>query len=199
VIKLDRSTIDWGEVAELAQEGRRNPFVLRCTPDTLSIGSCCFLDAPGFPSHFLFASYSWDNTTYWLVDGDNTGYRLPIADASLADRDTILRRCWIPLPYDSERVQIWVKHVYQYFARCWRNPDLPEPECWHADKLMIARFGNPFENAAYHWVHKFYPEHQPLIEYVYYPPSTLQEEWIDVYDHRPEPGECPGHLDTPHG
>lgn len=104
-----------------------------------SMGMGCFLDAPGYPSHFLQSVYTRHGNTprkgaeavikkgslYFTVYSSDDWNGAKSWDDVQAKRDARLRKMWRPLPIDSERVQVWIMHVMAHFAHCYNDPSKP--------------------------------------------------------------------------
>ena len=77
---------------------------------------------------------------------------------------------WKPLPLEHADVQDWIHRVLGYFKRCYRNPNLPEPEFWHADKMLITSepenhgLHNIDDHAGVHLIRKYYPGFVPTLD-----------------------------------
>ena len=102
-------------------------------------GSACSLDAPGFPSYMVQGVYTKFGNTPSKAPGhvlsiDGSLYIMEPPrihaygswEAYWAAYRKLLHSVWRPLPLDHERVQLWMAHVYQHFARCYRDVERPE-------------------------------------------------------------------------
>lgn len=112
-----------------------------------SMGSGCFLDPPGFPSYFMRGYENRNNSGYaiqigdmaYCVDGElaNQGKgwikpnwkKLGIPE----DRKERLKWLYQPLPFENERVQVWIMALYMHLRHCYVNPEGER----QADRLLI--------------------------------------------------------------
>lgn len=99
-------------------------------------GCGCHLDAPGFPSYFLRHIYKGGDgpskgpTMVIRVPGVDLGatnyvtptdYVVATANSDYDELKPLLTKLWVPLPYEHERVQLWVRAVYAYMAHCYED------------------------------------------------------------------------------
>jgi len=94
----------------------------------------------------------------------------------------LCQRLWKPLPYEHERVQLWVDTCYSYMRGMSRD----------ANGATVRGLTTPERNMAYLHVKKYYPEHTPDFERIAYPKVRPIGVWWRYYGHRPTPEECPG-------
>jgi hypothetical protein len=90
-----------------------------------------------------------------------------------------LRPLWRPLSLDHPRTTAWMQWYYGYFA----EHIFDESRLWE------------IVNA----IRVFYPEHEPVPEWIEDPPRP-SGDWWQVASRRPQPWECPGFMvnfDTP--
>lgn len=86
-----------------------------------SRGQGCFMDPPGYPSHFLQSVYTakGDNPrkgSETVIFHPETGYR-EVSNAAVympSNWKPLCRRLWVPLPFESERVQGWLADAAGY-------------------------------------------------------------------------------------
>lgn len=117
-VEIDYSTLN---VEELRQLPEADIYPGCHVSD--SRGAGCFMDPPGYPSHFLQSVYNArGNHPYrgseQVIYHPETGYREIINARGTWDTDThkaLMRRLWVPLPLDSERVQGWLAHAAGYY------------------------------------------------------------------------------------
>lgn len=101
-----------------------------------SMGNACTGDPPGHPSYFLQDIYTRHgnrapNPAPAYVIKTKGGILRAIRDwphgttnrEYLANRETALLGLYVPPPYDSERVQLWVLSQFQYFRGCYYDAE----------------------------------------------------------------------------
>lgn len=144
MLKIDRTTINWEYLKNrhfpIWHDVASGPSLEMVD----GLGSACFLDAPGYPSHFIFTR--WDRTgnierARLLIDANGQGY-----DVKGPHENETLRAAWLPLPLDSERVQIWIEHVYQHFAHCYNDPAVTEERA----RQQMIQWPVPYYNLPVH-------------------------------------------------
>lgn len=89
-----------------------------------SRGSCCFMDPPGYPTHFLQSVFTPKGNypsggSEQVIFHPDLGYReVQNARGPWMDHDAhmaLMHRLWVPLPIDSERVLGWLARAAGYF------------------------------------------------------------------------------------
>lgn len=89
-----------------------------------SRGQGCFMNPPGYPTHFLQSVYTARGNnpsrgSDQVIFHPETGYReVQGASGPWLGADAhkaLMRSLWVPLPCDSERVQGWLAHAAGYF------------------------------------------------------------------------------------
>jgi len=94
-------------------------------------GSGCFGDPPGYPSYFVRHVYTANGDTphrasapeLVIAEGEDA-YVLAYVRDYMTGRTALLRRLrrlWAPLPYEHERVQLWIRSVYRHQRNCYRD------------------------------------------------------------------------------
>jgi hypothetical protein len=87
----------------------------------------CYGDPPGYPSYFLRSAYFNGNTSgrtgapeVVIAEGGEHRVLLSVGQhrESLAK---LVRKLWVPLPYDHERVRLWIRATYRHLRHCYRD------------------------------------------------------------------------------
>jgi hypothetical protein len=172
-------------------------------------GCGCFLDPPGYPTHFLRSVYTqYGNSPsrgatevvdykgeLYVTRHEEDWKRIPSSvepgkawDYMSAKHDRLMRRIWKPLPLDHERVRLWQIHAYCYFKNCY-SLDGDER---NVDKMV--NFGPDQFHLGYLMIRKYYPEAEPHVEWSqlegYGRNSLGIGDWIDMEAVRPTPETC---------
>lgn len=108
--------------------------------------------------------------------------------------DDICRSLWVPLPYEHERVQLWVDTCYTFM----RNMSVDD------EGNAVRGLTVPENHMAFRHIRNYYPEHTPDLIRIAYPCSKIAGVWWAYFDHKPAPDECPGEVmvypnGRPHG
>lgn len=142
----------------------------RQTGDIKASGMGGFLNPPTHPEHNFCVGIGHDGSMSLssAVDDDN------LDDETRAKARQLLDD-WQPLPLDDPKTVAWIRQVLGYFKGCWRNPSVPEPECWHAGKLLcnlpITEQSDIGDHAGVHLIRQWYPEFVPTED------NFLQAKW----------------------
>lgn len=120
MLEFDRSTIN-AKALEALPLAR---IAAGCRTDS-HYGMGCAGDPPGFPSYFLQSVYNAQGndprkgSTVVLF-----GRKIENAEDSWNQdkRDELLRSLYLPLPLDSERVQLWIAATFQHLHNCYQHP-----------------------------------------------------------------------------
>lgn len=87
-----------------------------------SCGNGCAGDAPGYPSYFTKTVYGAnDRMRCMAIELYGTLYAIWNADHDERDSAAILRRLWLPLPIDHQRVRLWIRETYRHHSRCYNG------------------------------------------------------------------------------
>jgi hypothetical protein len=85
-----------------------------------SSGCGCAGDAPGFPTYFL--KQIGERTTVTLIGTPELGERIvPFSYNGPEQWHKIMRRMWVPLPYDHPRTRMWVFDTYKHHHNCYNG------------------------------------------------------------------------------
>ncbi len=141
-----------------------------------------FLNPPTHPEYDYCVRYGTDGSMSLSAGAESD----ELDEATRMEAKKLLSD-WVPPPMDDPEVVKWVHQVLGYFKGCWRNPNVPEPECWHADKLLANRLetwtidpianitltllDNVDDHAGVHLIRKWYPEFMPTEE------DFVQAKW----------------------
>lgn len=87
-------------------------------------GSGCAGDPPGYPSYFLQHIYNrFGNIprkgAYMLL----FGHVVHTIEEPYESLRSLLHRLWVPLPYEHERVKLWIADTYRHMHSCYKHPD----------------------------------------------------------------------------
>lgn len=227
--EVDYSTINMNELAKYPMYTKPPSYEI-----SRSLGSACFLDAPGYPSYLTQDVYtSHGNSPAKGAVKLLMGRVIMRAEESYDCIYAKLRKLWNPLPYEHERVQCWIIAVYRHMRGCYSHPDymdsnghmktLTGPSCYSQEfrtksftddprfseewrtqakaeveaynaelQATWAKIAVPENHSAYLYVKKFYPEHEPNLEYIESLPKEPMGNWWELYACRPTPNDCPG-------
>ena len=117
-MEMDKSTINLNELHKLPAYVKPESYTI-----DRSLGSCCHLDAPGYPSYFLQHVYTKHGNSpsrgaTMLIQGRV----VETADQSYEKLLVKLRKLWNPLPYNHPRVKAWIVAVYRHMKNCYKHP-----------------------------------------------------------------------------
>lgn len=197
---FDWSTIDFDAVRSLLPAYK--------LPSTYFLskhyGSVRFLNPPGYPSYFVQHVYTqygnYPANSAQLVIRANDTARLHVIehakslencgsrDAWHAQRESVYRRIWKPLPLLHERTLLWMQYVYSYYHNCY----LPPSGSMRADDAVIRvptnrEYCTPERSKAVVYIRQFYPEQQPIHEWLETPPQWGSiSAWWERYAHNVE-------------
>lgn len=107
-------------------------------PDSYSVqrapGNGCAGDPPGFPAYFTRSVYTKrGNSPRNAVDqviwhggvmhatSTSRWERGDTWEQRMARYDALMHQLWLPLPYEHERVQCWIRETYRHHAHCYRD------------------------------------------------------------------------------
>lgn len=127
---IDYSTIDLTFLRRLPEHKKPPTYKYG------SMGQCCYLDAPGYPSYFVqhvYTGYGNDpsqGARLVIHDPETKKYHIVQTQNDIrrdwkkseAGLQRIYRKLWKPLPLEHERVQAWIRHVYAYQTHCYATP-----------------------------------------------------------------------------
>lgn len=136
-LPIDLSTINMEELNKL-------PIYTGAYRISDSMGSCCFLDPPGYPTYFIQHIY----TKY----GNEPDYG-PIAviqnrvieyawkefetwESRQKNHKSLMEKLYIKPDLNHPRTKAWIEQLYTYFHNCYVN-DAIGKDARHADKLVI--------------------------------------------------------------
>lgn len=189
---MDFSTIDVNKLRRHTLYKKPATYTIDTRP-----GSANFLDAPGYPTHFL-------RNVYTQYGNDPKGEEILVINDP-ADVDTCyvvsqgyprrsFRRLWVPLPEFHERVQLWEMQVYDYMHECYARPvgERNVSDCYilkyTKEREIIQDEGYqqyvfPDNALAILLIREFYPEHIPQEEWLAHGTGIggAQHDWWNCY------------------
>ena len=169
--RMDYSTIDLNKlqtfepVNDLVNDGR-------------FVGVSCFCSPPGHPSYFVENAVVRDkvvsdtNAKYVLKHPDDSTYRIIVKNDDPRKLYGILTDdLYLPLPYESDRVQAWIERVYEYDRYTYLSSD-------KSGTVQIDKSGSldPERHMAYIKIKSMYPEHEPSLHLIRYPMQNKTKE-----------------------
>lgn len=93
-------------------------------------GQGCYGDPPGYPSYFLRGVYFNGNTSGRsgtadvVIRDENGDDRVLLSVGQHRESLTkLVRKLWVPLPYDHERVKLWIRATYRHLRHCYRDDE----------------------------------------------------------------------------
>lgn len=216
--KHDLSTIDLEKLARLCKPvDLKNTYTL-----SDHFGSACFGDPPGYPSYFVRSIYTAHGNSpskgpdaellgYGLSDGlDLRRIYLPLPEehprvqAWEADLYRHQQHCYHDASAVKKDDELLIYPVPYYklksfqddarFSEEWREKEKASIAQWNAEvQKHAAQVATADNHRAVRSIRKYYPEHQPRLDWINEPPADSIQNWWERYDHRPEVGEnCPG-------
>lgn len=117
-LKPDYSTIDREALAKLPTAKLAPTYRLQDQP-----GNGCYLDPPGYPTYYTRSVY----TQYGNNPARGATMLLlghVVQRAASYDHEAqqgLMRRLYLPLPYDHPRVDAWERSLYAHFGHCYRD------------------------------------------------------------------------------
>src|SRR5262245_11440095 len=120
-----------------------------------------FLNPPNHPEHDFSIAYRGGYSSLSSAAACDW-----LDDTTRAAAQAILDS-WNKLPLDAAEVILWVRKVLGYFEGCYGNPDLSEPEKWHASNLLMSReavernVDTADNHAGVRFIQTYYPEYDP--------------------------------------
>lgn len=107
------------------------------TVDT-HMGNGCAFDPPGYPTYFTQSVYTrFGNTPNRGATLLLRGHAVDVAEWKEGDtwelrtarQDRLMRRLYVPLPYEHPRVEAWERDLYTHLAHCYTDTEgVFEPE-----------------------------------------------------------------------
>jgi len=177
-----------------------------------SMGSCCFLDPPGYPSYFLRQVYSKHGNP--PSDGTTEVLALPGVGVKETQRGEVydqdahkatLRKLYKPLSIEHPRVQAWIRYVFGYFASMYEAEDGNVEVSDLVNHKFVPHYDNGFpglsvaDNESWRVLSEEYPvsRYRP-VSYVreYYPDFLVDDEvGVEAYVENPGYGCGSGNGD----
>jgi hypothetical protein len=123
---LDTSTINMDSLS------RHPRAVLRSDYHLGGRGNGCFMDPPGYPTYYTQPVYTSNGNdprrgpTMVLMGHVVDRAEWPVGATYERQReviDALMRRLYVPLPYEHPRVQAWERSLYAYFRTMYEDPD----------------------------------------------------------------------------
>jgi hypothetical protein len=123
-----------------------------------------FLNPPGHPEHNYSVEVGRRNNPHSIMSLTVATEANWLNDATRSNARGLLES-WKPLPIGHPQVAAWIRNVLGYYRNCYRNPNLPEPQCWYGSDVLIDRDRNPLEtpedHCGVHFIRKYYPGYWP--------------------------------------
>lgn len=201
-------------------------FVPQATHVSDSMGNGCYLDAPGYPTHFTRSVYTsrGDNPSrgpQMVITYEGVHYVVETAedwkpgidwDAHYAQIQSRLHDLWVPLPLDHIRTRLWVEACYRHMNHCYTDDSKPERSEDHIfiypvpfykskDAGQIeywTKLATPENHAAVRCIRKFYPNYQPEQDLIDGQFKLYRADWWERDAERPAFDKCPGKYGHKH-